>query len=54
MGRKTGYYWVVYDDEWEVALWKEAQGLWYLFDCPVAAQESELNEINENRILPPQ
>lgn len=55
MDRTSGFYWIIYEGEteWEVARWDAEEKLWYLIYGTCPAQEDELSEINETRLLPP-
>jgi hypothetical protein len=54
MGRLEGYYWIKYKGDWEPAKWDATKGWWTLFYEPTFLYERELEEVNEERILPPQ
>lgn len=53
MNRKEGYYWVKHFDEWKIALWRKGMGMWKVFGSMFHYSDSELDEINETQILPP-
>ncbi len=50
MKRETGYYWVKYEDEWQVGCYDN--GTWCLIS-DIFNSDAELSKINETRILSP-
>lgn len=53
MNRKEGYYWVKYADEWGIGFWRQGVRSWKIFGRRFNFLDSELDEINETQILPP-
>lgn len=51
MNRKEGYYWVKYSSELEIAFWDGES--WKIFGRRFRYDDTELDEINETQILPP-
>lgn len=58
--RKQGYYWVMFDGEWQVGLWTYNVALknhfWFMstaLDCTFFTDKG-LQKINETRLLDPQ
>lgn len=51
MDRQEGYYWVRYDGEFEIALWKH--NVWYMIESPYKYSDSDFEHINEVRIKQP-
>ena len=52
MNRKEGYYWVKYKGEWDIWYWY-SKGYFGLCRNIYYRIESQLDEINETQILPP-
>lgn len=54
MKRAKGYYWVKIGEyiSWEIAEYA-GNGEWYRMDSDYGAEECDIAEINENRILSP-
>lgn len=50
MKRAPGYYWIIWADEWEVALYR-SDGVWLLTGFEEEFTEDRLTEIDERRIL---
>lgn len=52
--RKSGWYWVKWDGRgWEPAEWSEGRGMWSVAGNIGFIPEYELEDINENRLIPP-
>ena len=51
MERQEGYYWVKYDDKFEIAYWNCIK--WYMIESPYSYEDSDFEHINENRIKAP-
>lgn len=56
MKRENGFYWVKHRGNWIVALWTNYVGMesdWRTTDDYIL-DDSELDEINETKLIPPQ
>jgi len=53
MRNNDKYYWVKVSDVWIIAKWNELHKMWHLINNRWV-RDSELQEVNENEILPPQ
>ena len=56
MERKSGFYWVKLDDEWDewiVARWDSKFNWWDIPGWYDTLRDNEFDSINENRIIPP-
>lgn len=51
--RQSGYYWVKWYNDWEVAQWDADAMKWLLCGDELPNEDAGLNEINENRIPTP-
>jgi hypothetical protein len=52
MNRKEGYYWVKHFGKWTIGYWKE-KWEWELFSIQGSCSDTDLDQINETQILPP-
>lgn len=52
--RKSGFYWVKKDFEWEVALWQSEYGWWNLPGVEDVYKDKDMEAINETPITPPE
>lgn len=50
--RAPGFYWVMWDGEWEVALWKYKY--WHVAGDDAAFIDTDMDEIDERRIERPE
>jgi ubiquinone biosynthesis protein Coq4 len=54
MRNNNKYYWVkLVNDVWIIAKWNEQHHMWHLING-MWIRDSELLEVNENELLPPQ
>lgn len=50
--RKTGYYWVKYDGEWQIAYWyQQVVGRWEWDHNDRSRTDDEFEEIDEKQII---
>lgn len=53
MERKSGFYWVKYGVDWEVAFFDECCKDWCVLGVQVTLDDSHFEAINPNRIMSP-
>ena len=53
--RKSGFYWVKKraDSEWQVAWYSDNSVTWFFWGVPCGYKDSDMELINENRIMSP-
>ena len=53
MERKSGFYWIKYGVDWEVAWFDSKANDWSLVAMELNLVDDDMTEINENRIMSP-
>ena len=53
MERKSGFYWVKYSEVWEPGWFDSKANDWSLVATELQLTDSDMKEINENRIMSP-